>query len=746
MSLQNISKSVALTQNNLSTGLKVNSAIDNPSSYYTAKSLTNRANDLNALLDSMGQAVSAIKAATQGIESASMMLEQMRAVTEQAITEAQYIPHKVEIKFDIDVEKLVNEQNYIAVDSLAALQAEIAKTGAKIVLTKDIDCNGSLNISGADVTINGGGHTLSANRITFSGANGTIENVKIENTAGTNDNTARAIYNSKNSPLTVRNVEINMQNTLYRPYVIESSGFVNIENVKINLSGNIQQGAGVYASGGGDIKNVSIDINSSNDTAILAGIISNNSNTTVQDIAVRSNHGQAYGLIGATSNTDLGRVSMGTSDSPPSSIYDGKGNTQALLSYYGNAASTKAIAATAATQYYADTLTQDDDKFGQNKWYLPSIGELVEMYGVNDSQVDWGYGNSGVTSGEDSNNKVIKDAMNYLATPDIGIADALPRGYLWSSSEAPSNNVWMLSTSNGTRSNLPKDHTQYVRSFLHLENCFNSSTSSKPEVGQVLYYKKNGGDIIWGDAKKHTSVSTDYAAVGIITEVNDDGSVKLIGLKNAKHNGVAGIRWSSDRQDIPNIENVLDLKLLQAMNPNTQVVSIEEVNRAFADLDAGNYEARYNEALGQYDAVLNDAEYKGGNLLKNDKLEVQFNETGNNSSVVQGKNLSSDNLGISLADWAQKEGLLQSVRELTAAVATLRSFSSELGNSYSIVTTRQEFTENLINILTEGADKLTLADMNEKSANMLALQTRQQLAVNALSLANQSAQSVLKLF
>ena len=80
------------------------------------------------------------------------------------------------------------------------------------------------------------------------------------------------------------------------------------------------------------------------------------------------------------------------------------------------------------------------------------------------------------------------------------------------------------------------------------------------------------------------------------------------------------------------------------------------------------------------------------------------------------------------------------------AIATLRTWSSEFGNNYSIVQSREEFTENLINVLTEGADKLTLADMNEESANMLSLQTRQQLAVNALSLASQASQSVLKLF
>ena len=80
------------------------------------------------------------------------------------------------------------------------------------------------------------------------------------------------------------------------------------------------------------------------------------------------------------------------------------------------------------------------------------------------------------------------------------------------------------------------------------------------------------------------------------------------------------------------------------------------------------------------------------------------------------------------------------------AISTLRGYASKFGNNFSIVQTREEFTNNLINVLEEGADKLTLADMNEESANMLALQTRQQLAINSLSLASQASQSVLKLF
>ena len=96
--------------------------------------------------------------------------------------------------------------------------------------------------------------------------------------------------------------------------------------------------------------------------------------------------------------------------------------------------------------------------------------------------------------------------------------------------------------------------------------------------------------------------------------------------------------------------------------------------------------------------------------------------------------------------WGNLASIETSLDEVDAAITKLRSMSSEFGNNYSVVQTREEFTENLINVLEEGSDKLTLADMNEESANMLALQTRQQLAINSLSLASQAAQSVLKLF
>ena len=73
-----------MTQERLSTGKKVNSAIDNPSSYYTAQSLTNRASDLEGLLDSMGQGIQTIQAANEGIESITAFVQQAKAVANTA--------------------------------------------------------------------------------------------------------------------------------------------------------------------------------------------------------------------------------------------------------------------------------------------------------------------------------------------------------------------------------------------------------------------------------------------------------------------------------------------------------------------------------------------------------------------------------------------------------------------------------------------------------------------------------------
>ncbi|KAF0096162.1 MAG: flagellin domain-containing protein [Puniceicoccaceae bacterium 5H] len=89
--------------------------------------------------------------------------------------------------------------------------------------------------------------------------------------------------------------------------------------------------------------------------------------------------------------------------------------------------------------------------------------------------------------------------------------------------------------------------------------------------------------------------------------------------------------------------------------------------------------------------------------------------------------------------------LQQMVKDLESFDQALVNTAKQLSQNVNIVSLRQDFTTDMINTLEEGADKLTLADLNEEGANLLALQTSQQLGIQSLSLASQSQQSVLSL-
>ena len=156
----------------------------------------------------------------------------------------------------------------------------------------------------------------------------------------------------------------------------------------------------------------------------------------------------------------------------------------------------------------------------------------------------------------------------------------------------------------------------------------------------------------------------------------------------------------------------------------------------------------------QITAVANDSGYKGKNLLSGTSLDLRTLNVkfeGNTLSVVgfdatAGKDDGSDGLQIGKATWTAGGKIDADLLKLDAALDTMRQNASKLAGNLSIITVRQEFSTNMINTLTEGSDKLTLADTNEEGANMLMLQTRQSLSTTALSLSAQAAQSVLRLF
>ncbi|MBV8792608.1 MAG: hypothetical protein JO237_11235, partial [Pseudolabrys sp.] len=151
----------------------------------------------------------------------------------------------------------------------------------------------------------------------------------------------------------------------------------------------------------------------------------------------------------------------------------------------------------------------------------------------------------------------------------------------------------------------------------------------------------------------------------------------------------------------------------------------------------------------QIDQLAGDSGFNGVNLLNGQSLTVQLNETNSSTTTVTGvTDTSAGALAInaSVNNWASSANITAAATQLSTTLTTLRSQSQTLSSNLSIVQVRQDYTKAMINTLQAGSDALTLADSNQEGANLLALQTRQQLSTTALSLANQASQNVLRLF
>jgi flagellin len=170
----------------------------------------------------------------------------------------------------------------------------------------------------------------------------------------------------------------------------------------------------------------------------------------------------------------------------------------------------------------------------------------------------------------------------------------------------------------------------------------------------------------------------------------------------------------------------------------------------------GSLATQYDALLVQIGQLAGDAGFNGVNLLGGDNLTVNFNEDASSKTTITGVDYTNANAGTlaiansinwSAANTAAGDANIDlAVADLTAALTTLRSESQALGANLSTVQIRQDFTKATINTLQTGSSDLTLADSNEEGANLLALQTRQQLSTTALSLAAQADQNVLRLF
>ncbi|MDJ0970128.1 MAG: flagellin [Kiloniellales bacterium] len=163
--------------------------------------------------------------------------------------------------------------------------------------------------------------------------------------------------------------------------------------------------------------------------------------------------------------------------------------------------------------------------------------------------------------------------------------------------------------------------------------------------------------------------------------------------------------------------------------------------------------SQFNELRTQISNLANDAEFQGLNLVNSsaNSLTVEFSTSTSSTLTIDGVDITLNTGGTGLtvaaaANFSLTSNIDSALAQIDADITTLRGNASTLGSNVALLQTRLDFTERYVNVLEEGAGKLTLADLNEEGANLVALQTRQQLGIQALAFAGQSEQSVLALF
>lgn len=241
----------------------------------------------------------------------------------------------------------------------------------------------------------------------------------------------------------------------------------------------------------------------------------------------------------------------------------------------------------------------------------------------------------------------------------------------------------------------------------------------------------------------------------------------------------------SDRaSDIKDRKDAIDqaVSSLQAANDGVtavdstlrQLKGILQAAKTASTTERAAMQAQFNTLSQQMNQLLNDSNYQGMNLLNSSSsvLSVEFSTTSNSVLQIRGRNLLVSSTapgamftslgGVAAGVLAQTiismtggtvnfatarvSNFDAGISRLDQAITSLRSTAAQLGSNITFLNTRLEFSKNYINTLENGSDKLTLADINEEGANLVALQTRQQLALQALAFAGQNERAVLALF
>lgn len=223
------------------------------------------------------------------------------------------------------------------------------------------------------------------------------------------------------------------------------------------------------------------------------------------------------------------------------------------------------------------------------------------------------------------------------------------------------------------------------------------------------------------------------------------------------------------------------LKAADAIEELTkQMKGVIDAARSADKVQRAAFTTQFEDLAEQIQNLVGDATYQGLNLLNSTSstLSVRFSDKADSKLDVSGVdfNVSSyyrNSQGTAIAPTTYADVLTSlgftvdlsvfnnsiasvlatfnahadaAIAGLDETISNLRSEAAKIAGNVAILQVRSNFTEEYVGVMEGGAGQLTLADLNEEGANLLALQTRQQMGIQALSFAGQSEQAVLGLF
>jgi flagellin-like hook-associated protein FlgL len=741
LSLQSTAALLATTQNDLATGNRVNTALDNPTEYFTAQGLNNRASDISNLLDGINNGVQVLQAANTGITSLQGYIATAQSIANQVLQAPTGYSTKSSFSSAAITGATANNllgtyaagtnASVTGASPLAAIN--LSGTPAKNAVLTGTSALGTIGAPATSGSVAEGAYgtvDLSSGTLTFSiaidgGSPQAISVAGSDITAVDGSATLTAVTGSDMA--LALNAKINTaEGTTGKTYVSFGAGKLTFTSATTGNSSSVQlssvSGAAATAAGLSNTASAATGANATNTTFTITGdagtatvTLAGGTNYTSTTLlaAINTQAGTAAGInatLDATTH-DLVLTSTGTAGTADTVTI---GTGASSLGFATTTTGHGAASSTAPANVTFDVTGAD----GTAHAVTLSSGNdytAADIVGAINSQVG--------TAAAVHASLNATGALVVASTGTANASDTVTIGTF-----AQTGNAGINATELGFAAGASVTATGTNPGASPINNLELTIGSTQGGTATDITFGTGAGQI-----STLNQLNAALAPNNLQASIDTTGVITITTSNNAASAAVGQIGGTATAAgDVFALSNVLG----PVEDPNSQATRAGLV-------------AQYNNILQNINTTAQDASYNGVNLLNGDSLNMTFDETGDSKLSIQGfifniagLNLSTLTAGTDFLDSNSANAVLH---QLTNASNTLESAASALGSNLSVVQIRQDFNKNLVNVLQTGATNLTIADPNEEAANSQALSTRQSIAVSALALANQSQQSVLQL-